>query len=58
LKEVEKIPEESTITFHQPDFQAVEATVLPPAGQKLKGFSFYFRFISRLIAALKPLWEK
>lgn len=58
LELLKKIPEESTFAFHQPDFQAVEATVLPPAGQKLKDFSFYFRFVSRLSAVLKPLWEK
>lgn len=42
--------------FHQPDFQAVEATVKP--GVKLRSFDFYADFVVQLCNRLKALWNE
>jgi hypothetical protein len=41
--------------FHQPDFQAVKATVKP--GVQLREFEFYFDFVSKLCQKLHPLGD-
>jgi predicted nucleotidyltransferase component of viral defense system len=53
-----KIQDESVRIFHEPDFEAVKATVSVEVAERLMNFGFYFDSIAQFVLWSKPLWKK
>lgn len=53
-----QIQDESVRIFHEPDFEAIKATVSIDAGKILMDFNFYFESVVQFVSRLKSFWEK